>query len=69
MANCFVENIDNCLDNGANIVKVYIKDGHLIIKLKDIKITPNINKIKKFEGKTFFNDYKDIILTNKIPVI
>ena len=52
-----------------NIVKVYIKDGHLIIKLKDIKITPNINKIKKFEGKTFFNDYKDIILTNKIPVI
>jgi len=25
LANCFVENIDNCLDNGANIVKVYIK--------------------------------------------
>ena len=26
LANCFVENIDNCLDNGATIVQVHIEE-------------------------------------------
>ena len=41
------------------IIKVFVKDGFLKIRKKDIKLFDS--KIKKFQGKTFFNNDKSLL--------
>lgn len=49
-------------------IKINVRDGYLKVNLKDIKFNFKKKDKLRLEGKTFFNEFKDMILLKQIPI-